>query len=153
MCSPRSFFFLLALGSYGWYAMRPGISRYAFTVGLFALGLMAKPQIVALPFALLILDVRPLQRVQGSAPSIAFPVPQFSFWRLVREKAPLLLLSAASCLITLIAQRAGIVPVKALPIVPRLLNTIYVYVAYIGKVFWPLKLALSTLTISGLAEP
>ena len=42
-------FFLLALGAYGWYAARPRVGSYAAVAGLFALGLMAKPQIITFP--------------------------------------------------------------------------------------------------------
>jgi tetratricopeptide (TPR) repeat protein len=136
------FFFLLSLGAYGWYARRPGVRRYLAVVGLFALGLAAKPMIVTLPFALLLLDLWPLQRVNGwGLPSRAFPVPQFSFWRLVLEKVPLVLLSAASSLLTVIAQRGAIATNQSLPFIPRLVNTLYAYTTYVGKMFWPLHLA------------
>jgi hypothetical protein len=38
-------FFLLALAAYRWYAREPRVGRYAMVALLFALGLMAKPQI------------------------------------------------------------------------------------------------------------
>src|SRR5579872_3847715 len=38
-----TFFFLLALGTYGWYVRRPEVKRYLAVVALFALGLAAKP--------------------------------------------------------------------------------------------------------------
>ena len=56
-------FFLLALGTYRWYARRPGIARYALVALWFALGLMAKPQIITLPFVLLLWDYWPLERL------------------------------------------------------------------------------------------
>ena len=56
-------FFLLALGAYGWYARRPGVGRYLAVAALFALGLMAKPQVVTLPFVLLLWDYWPLGRI------------------------------------------------------------------------------------------
>ena len=43
-------FFLLALLAYGWYAQRPSARRYSCVALLFILGLMAKPQIITLPF-------------------------------------------------------------------------------------------------------
>ncbi len=135
------FFFLLTLGAYGWYARRPKTVRYLAVAGLFALGLAAKPMIVTLPFALLLVDFWPLQRVSPWPPSSAFPVPQFPFRQLVLEKAPLLALSAASSVMTVIAQRAAIRPNQDLPIVARLLNALDAYAGYIVKAFWPSHLA------------
>jgi len=135
------FFFLLTLGAYGWYALRPRIVRYLVVAVLFTLGLAAKPMIVTLPFVLLLLDFWPIQRVQGRPPSPTFAVPQFSFRWLALEKVPLLVLSAASCVITLIAQSGAIAPNLNLPFAARLLNTLYAYSAYIAKAFWPIHLA------------
>src|SRR5207245_2534902 len=54
---------LLALCAYGRYVRRPGIARYGVLLFLFALSLMAKPMSITLPFALLLLDYWPLQRL------------------------------------------------------------------------------------------
>ncbi len=59
-------FFLLALGAWGWYARHPHWSRYLVVVFLFALGLMSKPQVVTLPFVLLLWDYWPLERMFAS---------------------------------------------------------------------------------------
>ena len=64
-------FFLLALGAYRWYASKPGIARYATVAVLFALGLMAKPQIITLPFVLLLWDYWPLQRMSFASDPVA----------------------------------------------------------------------------------
>src|SRR5215469_11703459 len=42
-------FFLLAMMAYAWYAQRPSARRYCTVALLFALGLMAKPQVVTFP--------------------------------------------------------------------------------------------------------
>ena len=56
--------FVLSLGAYLHYARRPfSILRYLPVVALFALGLMAKPDMVTLPFLLVLLDYWPLGRV------------------------------------------------------------------------------------------
>ena len=57
------FFFLPALGAYGWYAAKPKGARYAAVTALFACGLMAKPQVITFPFVLLLWDYWPLERV------------------------------------------------------------------------------------------
>ena len=63
-------FFLLALGAYTWYARRPGSSRYLVVTAFYALGLMAKPQVITFPFVLLLWDYWPLKRMTiGKEPS------------------------------------------------------------------------------------
>jgi len=127
-----TFFFLLALGAYGWYAKRPAVSRYMLLALLFSLALMAKPMAITLPFALLLLDFWPLQR---------FPERPLS--KLVLEKIPLLAMSAASAAITLYAQRAGgaVGSTSLLPLGMRVNNAIYSYFIYMGKAVWPSGLA------------
>ena len=80
-------FFLLALGAYRWYAQRPTAARYGVVALWFALGLMAKPQIVTLPFVLLLWDYWPLRRValKGSSPDATTK----TFSALLLEKLPL----------------------------------------------------------------
>ncbi len=135
------FFFLLTLGAYGWYARKPGVSRYLLVAGLFVLGLAAKPMVVTLPFVLLLLDFWPLQRVLVWTPAPqALPLPQTPFWRLVLEKLPLLLLSAASSLVTLAVQRHAMA--DDIPVLVRIANALTAYVAYLGKTFWPTHLAI-----------
>ncbi len=56
-------FLLLALAAYRWYARQPGAGRYVLVAFLFVLGLMAKPQVITLPFLLLLWDYWPLQRM------------------------------------------------------------------------------------------
>ncbi|MFZ0772530.1 MAG: tetratricopeptide repeat protein [Candidatus Sulfotelmatobacter sp.] len=134
------FFFLLAVGAYGWYAHKPNAGRYLLVAGLFVLGLSAKPMVVTLPFVLLLLDFWPLQRVLGWGPaSQVLPLPQATLGRLVVEKVPLLVLSAASSLITLVVQRPAMEAGVRGPI--RLANALYAYAAYIGKTLWPAHLA------------
>ncbi len=135
------FFCLLTIGAYGWYARKPSVARYVMVAILFALGLMAKPMIVTLPFALLLLDFWPLRRAKSVPQASAFPVPQYSFWILVREKVPLLVLSVASSVMTVIAQQGAIAPNQNLAFLARILNSIYAYSAYVTKAVWPTHLA------------
>ena len=68
-------FFMLTLAAYVGYARRPfSLLRYLLVTALFALGLMAKPMLVTLPFVLLLLDYWPLgadweRRGPGSQPA------------------------------------------------------------------------------------
>jgi protein O-mannosyl-transferase len=134
---------LLTLGAYGWYALRPAWSRFGIVSGLFLLGLMAKPMLVTLPFVLLLLDYWPLQRIAGwnSTQQASRFVPA-SFSRLVAEKIPLMVMSAGSAVLTLIAQRASLAPNEQFPLWLRFENAIYSYGMYLGKAFWPTRLAL-----------
>jgi hypothetical protein len=137
-----TFFFLLAIGAYGWYAMKPGLKRGMAVTGLFVLGLAAKPMVITLPFVLLLLDFWPLRRISGwTEPSSTHGIPQSSISRLLVEKAPLLLLSAGSALITLVAQGVVVKPLATFPFGVRLENAVYAYLLYVWKAFWPVALA------------
>ena len=139
-------FFLLALGAYRWYARQPGVGRYALVALLFALGLMAKPQVITLPCVLLLWDYWPLRRM--SLPALAGPsgegppmVPAKSFYSLLEEKFPLLAIAGVNAFITMQAQRAGGAR-NYLPRFIRLGNAIICYARYVGKAVWPSHLAL-----------
>jgi len=137
-------FTFLALFAYGWYVRKPGIGRHALVALLFALGLASKPMIITLPFALLLLDYWPLNRLpvpdDAESSSLFFK----KLWPLVIEKLPLLLLSAASAYITVVAQaRSNSIAANQLisPAV-RTANALWSYLLYILKGFWPLHLAI-----------
>ena len=57
-----AFFWMLTMAAYTYYVERPRLRSYLAVFILFALGLMAKPMLVTLPFVLLLLDYWPLQR-------------------------------------------------------------------------------------------
>src|ERR1700691_2292859 len=63
-------FLLLTMCAYLRYTRNPGVFRYLLVAILFVLGLMSKPMLVTLPFALLLLDYWPLGRL-GFAPKAA----------------------------------------------------------------------------------
>lgn len=141
-----TFFFLLSLAAYRWYARRPGGLRYGVVAALFALGLMAKPQIITLPFVLLLWDYWPLRRMfAGSTASTeedamaAFPPRSLRY--LIAEKIPLFMLSAASAWITM--REHGFGGQQHVPYSTwiRLGNAIVCYVRYVGKALWPSRLA------------
>lgn len=115
-------------------------SRTSFTIalGLFVLGLMTKPMLVTLPFVLLLLDFWPLQRVENAGWRTFF-TPQFG--RMVREKWAWFILVVVSCVITLHAQQQAVASLKNLPLSSRLVVAIESYCWYLGKIFWPTRLA------------
>jgi len=59
-----TFFWMLTMGAYVFYVEKPETRRYLVALFFFALGLMAKPMLVTLPFVLLLLDYWPLKRLQ-----------------------------------------------------------------------------------------
>ena len=136
-------FFLLALWAYGWYARRPGLGRYTAVAGFFALSLLAKPQAITFPFLLLLWDYWPLDRMGAPDKSAqSGSVPRFSLPTLLLEKVPLLLLSAASAVATMVVQSAGhaVKDLARFSLPSRMETTIVSYVCYLGKAFWPARL-------------
>ena len=123
-------FWLLALLAWVRYVERRSLARYLLVALAFALGLMAKPMVVTLPFTLLLLDVWPLRR----------DVPlSHRLW----EKAPLFAMSIASAVVTYLVQRSGgaVQDLTAMPFADRLANASVSYTAYLWKTVWPAALA------------
>ena len=167
-------FFLLALAAYGWYAGTPTRHeqrrlRYLSVVLLYALALMAKPQVITFPFVLLLWDYWPLGRVAIRHSPLAFRQKNANYisgkeriansetrssgeWRmangeqrslsfLLLEKVPFLFMSAISALLTVRAQREGGGFNPDYNLFVRCENAVVSYVRYIGKAFWPVNLA------------
>jgi tetratricopeptide (TPR) repeat protein len=147
-------FFMLTLGAYVRYAQkrskvesresrvqavpaldpRPWTLDYCLTLLFFTLGLLSKPTLVTLPFVLLLLDYWPLNRFGPSTRTVL---------RRVFEKFPLLLLAAASSIITFLLQRnSGTLAVlEKQSLTLRLENALVNYATYIYKMLWPENLA------------
>jgi protein O-mannosyl-transferase len=125
------FFQMVTLWLYARYAVKKTLNRYGLMALAFALSLLAKPMAVTLPFVLLLLDLWPLGRVDRKA------------WRLIGEKTPLFAMSAVSSVLTFLAQRSGgaVSSLGQVPFAERLANAAVAYVAYLGKAFWPVNLA------------
>lgn len=129
-------FSLLAIAAYGSYVRRGGWKRYLLIVAAFALALMSKAMAVSLPLLLLLFDYWPLRRYED--------VPFLRRWtKSCLEKLPLFGMSAAACVITEMAQNAGgsVMRLSLLPLSARIENALIAYVAYIGKIVWPSRLA------------
>jgi protein O-mannosyl-transferase len=138
-------FFLLALHAYDRYARTGRRYLYLLVNIFFTLGLMAKPQIVTLPFVLLLWDYWPLQRTGPASATGGLPAASTprSLRYLVWEKVPLLILAAADSVVTMLAQRAGnaVRTITEVSVSARLENVFVSYVRYIGKALWPSRLA------------
>ena len=137
-------FCFLALGAYRWYAQKPALGRYVAFSGLFLLGLMSKPQIIMLPLALLLWDYWPLQRMsfdREPAAESGGDIPARSVWSLIKEKLPLFFICIIDAGVTVVAQHVA-EQRQDFPLWIRIGNALVSYVRYIGKAFWPTKLAL-----------
>ncbi len=132
-------FFMMTLCLYAWYARRPGPVRYLLTLGVFGLGLLAKPVLMTLPFILLLVDLWPLRRVRAVEEDRGI-----SLVRLIAEKVPFMLMSLASVISTLlmVKEHASFYSTDAVPILLRLSNALVSCMKYLGKLFWPTDLAL-----------
>jgi tetratricopeptide (TPR) repeat protein len=99
---------------------------------------MSKPMLISFPITLLLLDIWPLRRLAaGSQRSVPLP-------RLFLEKVPLFAVSIVSCFLTFWAQKAGgaVAQLDVVPVSLRMMNAVVSYVVYLGKMIWPLNLAI-----------
>jgi protein O-mannosyl-transferase len=128
-----AFFWLLTTWLYVRYVKAPTLKSYLLVAAGMGLGLMAKPMLVTLPFALLLFDFWPLQRVQTYR----------SWISLVKEKLPLIVLALLSAALTIWAQHSviSLSPLDLKPLPLRLENAAISYVAYLYKLFWPVGLS------------
>ena len=141
-------FFLATLIAYRWYASRPNLGRYLLVALLFAMGLMSKPQVITLPFVLLLWDYWPLGRMfqSGDTLSGVMPgrvLPGMSLRWLLLEKVPLLFLSAGSAYMTMRAQWANqtLGGLNTYPFSVRLSGSIVGYAKYFQHFVWPRNLS------------
>lgn len=125
-------FWFATLWSYIYYAHCPNIKKYAMVFTLFALGLMTKPMLVTLPIILICIDYWPLGRLTFNRRSLGM---------LLAEKLPLVMLTIASSIITIIAQHGAMSSFQKCSFWIRVSNAIVSYCGYLGQAFWPTKLS------------
>ncbi len=144
-----TFLGLLCLMAYVRYAMESkaqspksnrGTSAYGYywaALIFFALGLMSKSMLVTLPFVLLLLDYWPLNRIRDSGFGIR------DFTRLLLEKTPFFALAAVMSVVTYaVQQHTGMMhSLENVPPGARAGNALISYCRYLGKLFWPVDLA------------
>jgi len=148
-----TFFWMTTMWAYVIYSERPCFKRYLTVLFVFALGLLAKPMLVTLPFVLLLLDYWPLKRLrmglvtagpaiktQKTAKFIDYRLLNF---RLVLEKLPLLALSLVAAYLSSVSlQLSGSMKTLGdVPMMLRIANALVSYVKYIAKMIWPHNLA------------
>jgi tetratricopeptide (TPR) repeat protein len=128
-------FFLLSTLAYTKYVSSGGGLRnrcYILVLFLFALALMSKPMAVSLPVVFLILDFHPFNRIRSIK----------TFLSAFLEKLPLIALSLASAVLTMLAQKAGgaIQSLEVIPLSSRALVAAESLLSYLWKMLWPLHL-------------
>jgi tetratricopeptide (TPR) repeat protein len=123
-----TFFWFLTMWAYVRYVKQSQNWLYLLTMLFFALGLMAKPMLVTLPFVFLLLDYWPLERFSKR-----------NIYRLILEKIPFIVLSMILSVIAFLVQPTGTEAMRLakLDLKIRIFNAIISYVEYIGKTFWP----------------
>jgi tetratricopeptide (TPR) repeat protein len=141
-------FFFLALGAYHWYARRPSVWRMALVSSAYILGLLAKPQVIILPFVLLLWDYWPLCRMSFNKYSTVGntgydgSISQRSVFVLVKEKIPLFVIALLDGIVTIFAEHKASIQEWPYSFSIRLGNAVLSYSRYLGKAFWPVNLAL-----------
>jgi tetratricopeptide (TPR) repeat protein len=130
-------FWMLSLLAYWHYATRPSAGRYLGLAFVFAVGLLSKSMLVTLPCVFLLLDVWPLRRVEVGLRDVG------KLARLVAEKIPLIMLSAAAAIVALYSQHeVGAARMDAAwGISDRLITAMNAYGAYLLATVWPIDLA------------
>jgi hypothetical protein len=121
-------FAMLTLWCYARHARTRSLASWLGAFVCLALGLLAKPTLVPLPFALLLLDYWPLARRE--------PIV-----RLLLEKLPLFALSGAAILLTLASQRSFVMPLAGITPLQRAANAVVAIETYLRKLLWPSQLA------------
>ncbi|MBN2272329.1 MAG: tetratricopeptide repeat protein [Sedimentisphaerales bacterium] len=142
-------FWLLTMWIYAGYVTKGGARLYLLALGFFTLGLLAKPMLITLPFAMLLLDYWPLGRLSlkrlpgRSGKSKMLDSRTLHFSRLVWEKLPFFALSFVSVFLSFLSmKRLGITTsTNLIPMKLRLANAAVSYVRYIDKIICPRKLA------------
>jgi Flp pilus assembly protein TadD len=134
-------FWMLTCLAYVRYVRVKSKVWYFAAIACLALGLMAKPVVITLPFVLLFLDAWPMKRFEGGLrPFGSFLAANKGIFI---EKVPLILVALASAVVTyLVQQRTGAVRTyDEIPLFACVANAAISYPAYIVQTFWPVDLA------------
>ena len=141
-------FWFITIAVYICYAKRPSIGLYISVLAAYGLCIMTKPTVVTLPFVLLLLDYWPLERVRKQKTEDKKRNTETSLQKkpvgwLIIEKIPLLAMSVFLCVMTIIAQKSGLIiaTLESWPLNCRISNMFLSYIRYLGKTIWPSGLA------------
>lgn len=149
-----TFFWMLTIWAYAHYVECGKRKWYLPTFLFFAMGLLAKPMLVTLPFVMVLLDYWPLARFKKASEqarivnlhhgSTGIEAPWPTSCGILFEKIPFFLLSAISAILAFQAQRhaGAMASLHAFPLGARTENVLLSYASYIVKMFWPQDLAI-----------
>lgn len=135
-------FWMLSTWAYLRYTDRRTLARYVLVVGLYGIGLTAKPMLVTLPCVLLLMDYWPLGRLlprEGKTGAAREGVGS-----ILLEKVPLFCLAAASSAATILAGGTGgaVADLERFSLFTRLGNAVVSYATYLVKAVFPMNLGL-----------
>jgi len=132
-----TFFWFLTILAYIRYVRSRSPAAYLCAIIFLALGLLAKPMLVTLPFVLLLLDYWPLERIHSLTAS-----PR-RLAALLFEKTPFFLFAAASSYLTYYAQeKGGSINLTAGKFLStKISSAVMAYGGYLKKSVWPADLA------------
>jgi tetratricopeptide (TPR) repeat protein len=136
-----TFFWMLSLWGYIGYVKHGDGVNYLLSLLFFILGLMAKPMVVTLPFVFLLLDFWPLCRFQLGQSDCCRGSSKGTLlvFRLIWEKIPFFIFTAASCIITFCVE--AVYSLDVYPFKLRIANSLVSYICYIRKMIWTGNLA------------
>jgi Flp pilus assembly protein TadD len=138
------FFWVAGMWSYARYCALPSMSRYVVLVAAFCCALLSKPMALTFPFALLLLDYWPLQRLRiGSASATSMGYRSVGVGQAVIEKGPLFLIVLVSAIVFWNA-KADFVESRGMlhfTLADKLLNAVHTYAIYTAQMVWPSKLS------------
>ncbi|SDL48733.1 Tetratricopeptide repeat-containing protein [Maridesulfovibrio ferrireducens] len=132
-----TFFWLLGMISWLDWVKSKNMSSYALTFFFTGMGILAKPMVVTLPAALLLLDFWPLGRIDLKKNPVA------KFIKLAVEKLPLVFLSVLSSVLTFMAQKGdgAMQSSESFPLGLRFSNALVSWVSYLRELVFPVDLA------------
>jgi len=142
-----SFFWMLTMIAYWFYARKQNMGSYLLVVVAFCLGLLAKPMLITLPFVLLLLDYWPLGRIgfpSGNEGKTDWTSFSHNAFRLVLEKIPLLILSIVFIYFTMLSLQSSHT-IEASNLVSmdlKIKNAVVSYFLYLWKLVWPMNLSI-----------
>jgi tetratricopeptide (TPR) repeat protein len=145
-----TFFWMLVLCAYLYYTANGTFLRYSILMLVFFFGLLTKPMLATLPFALLLIDFWPLKKKSifqdsNAGQALSAQRDRFKFWKdslwLILEKIPLMMLSAVLICLSMIALKEGPISVLKVSLSVRIENALVSYFRYLGNIFWPRDLA------------
>jgi tetratricopeptide (TPR) repeat protein len=126
-------FWVLTTQAYVRSVQKPSVAARVLTIFWFVCGVLSKPMVVTLPFALILLNYWPLARLQPGRHAVRFS-------RILQPLLPLFILAALSCVLTIRAQHDALLSSQQLPVSIRFWNAFLAIGRYLAKFVWPVPL-------------